>query len=144
MVAVLASLSSFKCKVYMSSFFCIRPGAGRSRARKRGQGGLNDAVGLAHTAVEAVRVSDCQLSLATILSISGVHPGTENLLMAESINVAMHSMGSRCLSSIDTCSTICLYASTAVSKVVKKEQLSSGQTVCKKKMEETTMYMHET
>lgn len=75
-MAVLASLSSFKCKVYMSPFFCIRPGAGRSRARKRGQGGLNDAVGLATTAVEAVRVSDCQLSLATIIPISGVYPGT--------------------------------------------------------------------
>ena len=48
----------------MSSFFCIRPGAGRSRARKRGQGGLNDAVELAHTAVEAVGVSNCKLSLA--------------------------------------------------------------------------------
>ena len=104
MVAVLASLSSFKCKVYMSSFFCIRPGAGRSRARKRGQGHVNDAVGLATTAVEAVRVSYCLLSLAPLIPISDVHPGTENFLMAESINVAMHSMGSRCLSPIGACS----------------------------------------
>ena len=33
---------------------CTRPGAGRSRARKRGQGGQSEAVDLAQTAVEAV------------------------------------------------------------------------------------------
>ena len=45
--------------------------------------------------------------LLLLIPISGLHPVTENLLMAESINVAMRSMGSRCLSPIGSCSTIC-------------------------------------